>query len=151
MPVRSGHPRGDEKHYRQLAHRLGAPLIREVLAGFRRDDVSASAAADKLGLGRTRFYQLYADYLRAVARHQQHHWTPTTSGGDHAPDWPHGTEALLRKLARDQTARALSLRRLGSPPPPGRPDRSGHRASLGHRPSTGSPRARPPRCAAGNA
>jgi len=36
--------------------------------------------------------------LRAVARHQQHHWTPTTSGGDHAPDWPQGTEALLRKL-----------------------------------------------------
>jgi hypothetical protein len=26
--------RCDEKHYRQLPHRLGAPLIREVLARF---------------------------------------------------------------------------------------------------------------------
>lgn len=90
--------RRSEKHYRQLAHRLGAPLIREVLAAFRRAEVSALAAADKLGLGRTRFYQLYADYLRATARQQEDHWTPATSGGDHAPDWPRGTEALLRKL-----------------------------------------------------
>jgi hypothetical protein len=36
--------------------------------------------------------------LRAAARHHENHWTPTPSGGDHAPDWPHGTEALLRKL-----------------------------------------------------
>lgn len=92
------HSRRDEKHYRQLSHRLGAPLIRELLAAFRRDEVSAVAAADKLGLGRTRFYELYGDYLRAAARHHEEHWTPGTSGGDHAPDWPHGTATLLRKL-----------------------------------------------------
>ena len=92
------HSRRDEKHYRQLSHRLGAPLIRELLAAFRRDEVSAVAAADKLGLGRTRFYELYGDYFRAAARHHEEHWTPGTSGGDHAPDWPHGTATLLRKL-----------------------------------------------------
>lgn len=69
-----------------------------MLAAFRRDEVSASAAADKLKLGRTRFYELYADYLRAAAHHHQDRWMPGTSGGDHAPIWPEGIEALLRKL-----------------------------------------------------
>ena len=76
-------------------------------------------AADQLGLGRTRFYQLYGDYLRAVARHHENRWTPTTSGGDHAPDWPPGTEPLLRKLlstkppAPYRCAASEVLRRLG--------------------------------------
>ena len=91
-------PRGHEKHYRQISHRLGAPLIREVLAAFRRDEVSAVGAADKLGLGRTRLYELYGDYLRACARHREDRWAPRTSGGDHAVDWPRGTQSLLRKL-----------------------------------------------------
>jgi transposase InsO family protein len=88
----------DEKHYRQLPHRLGAPLIREVLAAFRRNELSATAAAQKLNLGRTRFYELYADYLRTAAKHRQHLWSPGHSGGDHAPDWSPGVEALVRKL-----------------------------------------------------
>lgn len=68
------------------------------MAAFRRQEVSATAAADKLGLGRTRFYELYADFLRTLARQHQDRWTPGTSGGDHAPQWPQGVEALLRKL-----------------------------------------------------
>ena len=32
-----------------------------------------------------RLYELYADYLRAVARHQEDRWTPSTSGGDSPP------------------------------------------------------------------
>lgn len=95
-------PRGDEKHYRQLTHRLGAPLIRELLAAFRRNEVAASVAAEQLGLGRTRFYELYADYLRATAHSPATLWTPGTSGGDHAPDWPAGVEPLLRKLLATQ-------------------------------------------------
>jgi len=92
------HLRRDEKHYRQLPHRLGTPLIREVLAAFRRNELPAAAAAQKLNLGRTRFYELYADYLRAAAKNQQHLWAPGHSGGDHAPDWPQGVESLVRKL-----------------------------------------------------
>jgi hypothetical protein len=92
------HSAWHEKHYRQLPHRLGTPLIREVLAAFRRNEVSATAAAEKLGLGRTRFYELYADYLRAASGHQAERWQPGASGGDHAPDWPAGVEPLLRKL-----------------------------------------------------
>ena len=56
------------------------------------------AAAERLGLGRTRFYELYAGYLRAAARRQEDRWTPGTSGGDHAPDWPAGVGPLLRRL-----------------------------------------------------
>jgi hypothetical protein len=93
-----GHCRRHEKDYRQLSHRLGAPLIREVLASFRRAEVSATVAAQTLGLSRARFYEVYADYLRAAAPHRQTSWSPGTSGGDHAPDWPIGVEPLLRKL-----------------------------------------------------
>ena len=119
-PASRRHSRRDEKHYRQLSHRLGAPLIREVLASFRRAEVSATDAAAQLGLGRTRFYQLYGDYLRAVARHHEDRWTPGASGGDHAPDWPPGTESLLRKL--------LSTR----PPAPYRCAASEVQRRLGH-------------------
>jgi hypothetical protein len=92
------HPAGDEKHYRQLPHRLGTPLICEVLAALRRDELTATAAAKKLGLGRTRLYELYADYLRAAASGRARHWQPGASGGNHAADWPVGVEPLLRKL-----------------------------------------------------
>ena len=96
--MRLRQPRGVEKHYRQLSHRLGAPLIREVLAAFRRAEVPAVAAAAQLGLGRTRFYEIYADYLRAAAGRREDSWTPGASGGDHAPDWPPGVAPLLRRL-----------------------------------------------------
>lgn len=56
------------------------------------------AAAERLGLGRTRFYELYGDYLHFAAHHPAADWTPGTSGGDHAPEWPPGTERLLRQL-----------------------------------------------------
>lgn len=68
------------------------------MVSFRRGEVSATAASDVLQLGRTRFYELYADYLRALSRRQQETWTPGVSGGDHAPQWPAGVEPLLRKL-----------------------------------------------------
>ncbi|HWD94470.1 MAG TPA: hypothetical protein VG938_19220 [Verrucomicrobiae bacterium] len=97
------HFRRDEKHYCQLPHRLGTPLIREVLAAFRRNELPATAAAEKLNLGCTRFYELYADYLRADAKHQPHLWSPGHSGGDHAADWPPGVEALVRKLLSART------------------------------------------------
>jgi len=88
-----------------------------VLAAFRGAELSAAAAAEKLGLGRTRFYELYADYLRATASGE--HWQPGASGGDHAADWPAGVEPLLRKLlatkppAPYRLAASEVLRRLG--------------------------------------
>ncbi len=55
-------------------------------------------AAETLGLGRSRFYEVYADYLSAAAHQRLSSWSCGTSGGDHAPDWPAGVEVLLRKL-----------------------------------------------------
>lgn len=81
----------------QLPHRLALPLIRHVLARFRAGQMDALTAASQLQLSRSRFYELYADYLRACAHHQQEDWTPRASGGDHAPDWPPEVIALLRK------------------------------------------------------
>lgn len=60
--------------------------------------MAASVAAQRLGLGRTRFYELYSHYLQAASRGRADAWSPGLSGGDHAPDWPKGTEGLLRKL-----------------------------------------------------
>lgn len=68
-----------------------------MLAGFRAGHLKARAAAKKLGLSRSRFYKLYAEYLRACARRQQDTWQPEVSGGDHAADWPPEVEALLKK------------------------------------------------------
>jgi hypothetical protein len=68
-----------------------------VLASFRAGPLKAQAAAKKLALSRSRFYELYSDYLKACAHHQQSHWTPNASGGDHAPDWPPEVHAVLRK------------------------------------------------------
>ena len=41
-------------------------MIREGLGAFRRDEVSAIAAAKRLGMGRTRFHELDAGNLRAA-------------------------------------------------------------------------------------
>jgi hypothetical protein len=68
------------------------------MASFRHGETSATAGADTLKLSRSRFYQLYSDYLRAVARRQQQDWSPGLSGGNHAPLWPAPVEPLLRKL-----------------------------------------------------
>lgn len=68
-----------------------------MLANFRAGHIKAKAAAKKLGLCRSRFYELYSDYLQACAHHHQSSWTPGLSGGDHAPEWPVAVEALLRK------------------------------------------------------
>lgn len=50
-----------------------------------------------MGLSKSRFYKLYANYLRACARHQQEQWMAGLSGGDHAPAWPEKLIELLRK------------------------------------------------------
>ena len=68
-----------------------------MLAGFRAEELRAQPAAERLGLSRAQFYRLYSDYLSACAHHQESHWKPGVSGGDHVPEWPPEVEALLRK------------------------------------------------------
>lgn len=73
-----------------------------MLAGFRAGNLAAETAAGKLGISRSRLYQLYSDYLKACAHHHQSRWSPGVSGGDHAPAWPAEVEALLRKRLSSQ-------------------------------------------------
>jgi hypothetical protein len=81
-----------------LIQRLPAPFIRHLLAQFRSGHLGAPAAQAELQLSRTRFYELYSDYLRACAQGRADLWTPGTSGGDHAPDWPPQVTAQLTTL-----------------------------------------------------
>lgn len=86
----------DEKP--QLIKRLPAPLIRHLLHSYRTGQICARAAAKELGLARSRFYELYADYLRACATGHADRWTPGCSGGDHYPEWSADVIALIAKL-----------------------------------------------------
>lgn len=121
-------------------------MIREVFAALRREELSATAAAKKLGLGRTRLHELYADYLRAAAHHRIEHWQPGASGGNHAPAWPAGVEPLLRKLlstkppAPYRLAASEVLRRLDLTIDPATVRRWALRHALGHP----LPKPRPP-------
>jgi len=77
---------------------LPPPLVRHLLTDYRNQQLSAAEAAKELGLSRSRFYELFSDYLRACASGQGPAWCPRTSGGDHRPDWPPQVIALLQKL-----------------------------------------------------
>lgn len=88
-------PWADEK---QLGKRLPAPLIRHILHTHRAGQLCARAAAAELGLARSRFYELYADYLRACAGGHADTWSAVCSGGDHHPAWPSDAVALATKL-----------------------------------------------------
>jgi hypothetical protein len=68
-----------------------------VLASFRRQSLTATQAAEQLGLSPSRFYALSTDYLRAHARKQAGLWIPGTSGGDHTTAWPEPVTDLLKK------------------------------------------------------
>lgn len=84
-------------------------MIRHVLATFRAEQLKAQPAARRLGISRSRFYKLYADYLRACARQQQSNWVPGVSGGDHAAEWPPEVHALLTKRLRSKPPASYSF------------------------------------------
>jgi hypothetical protein len=72
-------------------------LIRHVLASFRQHSLTATAAAEQLGLARSRLYSLFTDYLRACARKKEGLWIPGISGDDHTATWPGPVTDLLKK------------------------------------------------------
>ena len=68
------------------------------MARFRAQSLAVADAAAELGLSRSRFYVLFADYLAACAQRRQRQWLPGISGGDQRKEWPQDVVALLRKL-----------------------------------------------------
>jgi len=79
-----------------------------VLAQFRAGELPASSAAAELELSRSRFYELYSDYLAAGPSRDQR-WSPRASGGDHATEWPAGVEALLQARLSTRPASSYSF------------------------------------------
>jgi hypothetical protein len=67
-------PGSDEKVH--FLHRCAPPLIRRVFAQFRSGAFNAAQAHEQLELSKTRFYEMYADYLRAWTQRSEHDWTP---------------------------------------------------------------------------
>jgi hypothetical protein len=94
-PAKPLYLRPDEKV--QLLHRCAPPLIRHVFGQFRAGTFKVAEACDQLGLSKSRFYEVYADYLRACAGRSEQEWQPGLSGGDHAAAWPEKVLVLLRK------------------------------------------------------
>jgi hypothetical protein len=59
--------------------------------------LTASEAAEQLGLSPSRLYALHTDYLKACASKQAGVWLPKASGGNHATAWPEPVLQLLKK------------------------------------------------------
>ncbi len=65
---------------------------------FRARELTLSQALAELGLGRTRFYELYASSLAAGAKRRASSWSPASSGGNHRQPMPESVALTLRKL-----------------------------------------------------
>jgi hypothetical protein len=72
--------------------------VRDALRRFRVEQISIHAATAELGLGRSRFYELYGSYLAACARRRARSWTPIFSRGNQRQPFPDPVAATLRKL-----------------------------------------------------
>ena len=79
------------------------------MARFRKGLLSAVDATGELHLSRSRFYVLYADFLRACAQRRQRSWVPGSSGGNHHPAWSADVCDLLRKLLRARPPASYSF------------------------------------------
>lgn len=90
-----------------MLSRFCAPFIRDVLREFRSQGISAAEAATQLGVSRRRLYQLYASYLRVVARRKAGQWSPGSSGGNHRQAWTPEVEQLVRKLLKTRCSYSL--------------------------------------------
>ena len=132
LPIAPGflHLPRDEKHCQQLARRIAPPFVREVPAAFRSDELSATSAAAELGIGRTRFHELYAD-LPPRQRAPQGRALA-------ARRFRRRSRRILAARGRTSAAQAallppafrLQLRRQRDQTPPRFPSRSRHRPPL---------------------
>ena len=87
-----------DENYQQLHTRHAAPFVRDVLRRFRVQQIAIREACTELGLGRSRFYELYASYLAACAKRRGARWSPTSSGGDQRAPLADPITATLHKL-----------------------------------------------------
>jgi len=81
-----------------------AALIRHLFSKHRRGLLGVAQLIEEIGIGRTRFYELYGSYLRACAARQGGRWAPSCSGG-------------VRRAKLSAQAAQLLVRLLGARPP----------------------------------
>lgn len=68
-----------------------------MLNRFQQQTLTATQAAEQLGLSPSRLYALSTAYNTARAQKQKPLWAPGLSGGDHAKPWPQPVLDLLKK------------------------------------------------------
>ena len=112
--------RANKARSKQLIHRLPAEFVGRVLKDFNKGLLAASDAAARLGISRTRLYELRADYLRKGLG-----YSPQASGGNQRGAWPARVIAFLEEflplqsppnyqLVADELLRLLNFRRARS-------------------------------------
>jgi hypothetical protein len=82
---------GGEKS--QLAHRIEAYLVCEVLESFNAGAMDHSTACERLQIGRTHLYRLRAQWLKKKKSFQL-----KASGGDHRERWPEPVTGFLKEI-----------------------------------------------------
>lgn len=92
----SGFNTDNEK--RQIIHRLPTDFIRQTLADFTANVLHASEACHRLGVGKSRLYQLRTLWLK-----DRQALRVEASGGDHRQSWPEAATAFLSEFIPLQT------------------------------------------------
>lgn len=102
-----------EKRHAKLIERLAPHFIREIYASFRPGEISAALASAQLDLSRSRFHELYADILRAVAQRRARPWLPGTFFGGRATAWPWPKEVstMLQSSPTNYSVAASEVKR----------------------------------------
>ena len=85
--------RANKARSKQLIHRQPAEFVGRVLKDFNKGLLAASDAAARLGISRTRLYELRADYLRKGLG-----YSPQASGGNQRGAWPARVIAFLEEF-----------------------------------------------------
>ncbi len=80
-------------HEKQLAHRVGAELVNEILELFNRGDMDWPTATERLQIGRARLYALRTEWLAG----KKTLWLGS-SGGNHKAHWPEPVQKFLREF-----------------------------------------------------
>ena len=61
---------------KQIANRLGVAHVRDTVKSFSEGSISLAQALSELGIGKTRLYELKADFLCAKAKGVSEVWVP---------------------------------------------------------------------------
>lgn len=69
---------------------MPAQFVRQILNDFNAGSLTAATAAQRLGIGLSRLYELRTTWLR-----QRTHFQPRASGGDHRGAWPTDVQKFL--------------------------------------------------------